>query len=228
MAVKSSCLSISILPNLIVPLVLHITMELFNLSREQFLLIYKISYYGGAVAVCAGLASIVIRTKCSFRELMALRYSPYYQSEISAFILFSAVVIVYLSSAFGIPYLEFSLNKIAIYSRVNGEVVTPFEKDVHLFMKYFVKTLLELVLVLFTISTHRTCKVCFSKFTRLILVISTCYGLWHLIRAIDVVVLKTNYLSDFYGPLNILMTAIVSLLMFFYALRLSHRTYRDF
>lgn len=203
-------------------------MELLGLSRETFLLIYKISYYGGVVAICLGLTAIVLRTKCSFQELLALRYTPYYQSEVSAFILFLAVALVYLASAFGIPFLEQAISKVADFNARTGVLMSEQEKNVQLFGKYFMKTMLEFVLVYFTIVVHKNNEITRSKFTNAILTISFLYGCWHLVRALDVTYFQTNYLQSVYGPFNVLLTALVSLLMLIYAFIVTKKAYKEF
>lgn len=205
-------------------------MELFffTVSKETFLLIYRLSYYGGVVAVCTGLAAILIRTRCNVKELMALRYNHYYQSEISAFLLFATVAFIYINSAFVIPYLQHALEKANEYSVLTGKDIGKQNEGMVVFIKYLIKAVLEFMLVGFTVFLHKTNKVIISKFTQTILSISFLYGAWHCIRAFDVVIFETHYFDSFYGPFNILLTAIVSIIMMLYAFSITKKTYKEF
>lgn len=201
-----------------------LSVNLGLISNQQLYLIFKTSYYLGAVAVVAGIVAISFRTKCTPKELLGKRYNAYFQKEISAYITYFAIGFVYINSAFIFPYLEASINKII---QLNG-AVSKLSESFYLFMDYAIKALLEFTIILFSLSIHKTSSVQVSDFSKWILGISLWYGIWHILRAFDAVVFETQLMDDIYAPFGVLLNVTVSLTMLIYSFAVTTKAHREF
>ncbi|MCG7567100.1 hypothetical protein MHM95_12495 [Pseudoalteromonas sp. CnMc7-15] len=184
-----------------------------NEHAQVLMLIYRTVYYGGAVAVTLGMLIIVAKTKCTPAELVARRYSHYYQDEISAFITFTSVMVIYFGNAFGLPLIDKTAEKF-IGASVHNQEIREFMYGV---ARYTIKALCEFLLIAIIGVLHSIASVKYSKFTRVIAFISVSYGIWHILRAFDNLILKTQILDGWYPLISTVMTGLVTSYMLYYS-----------
>lgn len=165
--------------------------------------VYTVGYYAGLIATAVGCVAIFMRTKCTPKELLGKRYNHYYQQEISSFISYTAVLMVFFCGLL----IEYFLG----YVKVN------LHKGIFDFVFYSMKIALEFSLVAYIVWQHSRSAINHAVLTMIICVASLFLAFWHVLRLLDNVVFKTNMLDNCYSIVVTVVTIAVSSAMVVYA-----------
>ncbi|GMM85133.1 hypothetical protein [Pseudoalteromonas sp. MTN2-4] len=173
-------------------------------NPQQLKSIYTIGYYSGLISTVVGCLAIYIKTQCTPKELLGRRYNHYYQEEISSFISYLMVVLVYLAN-----------NAVMYFSEGLHTAIDHWATSA--FIVYMFKVLFELLLVVGIVISHKKSSIQHSLLTRIICLGSIFLAFWHFLRAFDYIVFETRLLDNCYSMVVVAVTVVVSGFMVAYA-----------